>query len=74
MDTRDYQYVLTIAETKSFSRAAEKLFLAQPYLSKFISNLERNLGVRLFDRSKTPLVLTENGRIFAEYAQQMAVQ
>lgn len=71
MDTRDYQYVLTIAETKSFSRAAEKLFLAQPYLSKFISNLERNLGVRLFDRSKTPLVLTENGRIFAEYAQQM---
>ena len=71
MDSRDYQYVLTIAETKSFSRAAEKLFLAQPYLSKFISNLERNLGVRLFDRSKTPLDLTEEGRIFIKYAQQV---
>lgn len=71
MNSRDYQYVLAIAETKSFSRAAEKLFLAQPYLSKLISNLERNLGVRLFDRSKNPLALTEEGQIFVKYAQQI---
>ncbi len=71
MDSRDYQYALTIAETKSFSRAAEKLYLAQPYLSKFISNLERNLGVRLFDRSKNPLSVTEDGQVFMKYAQRI---
>lgn len=68
MESHELEYVLSIAELKSFSRAAEKLYLSQPYLSRFISNLEKRLGVKLFDRSKSPLSLTLAGEIFVEYA------
>ena len=69
MDLRHLRYVQKIAEERSFSKAAEKLFLAQPALSQYILNLERELGTKLFDRSKNPISLTYAGEIFLHKAQ-----
>ena len=66
-----YEYVLTVAEEKSFSRAAEKLFISQPSLSRFIQNLEKELGVELFDRTTVPLKVTYAGEVFVAKARQM---
>ncbi len=71
MTPQQIEYVLAVAEERSFSRAARKLFVTQPTLSKFIINLEANLGVTLFDRSTSPITVTEAGKIFIETANQM---
>ena len=56
------RYFKTIAETEHFTRAAEVLHVAQPSLSKAISNLEAELGVQLFDRGKRSVYLNDYGR------------
>ena len=61
------EYFLTVAEAGSFSRAAEKLYISQPYLSQYVLRLEDEYGVKLLDRKKTPLALTEAGRVYANY-------
>ena len=48
MDTQSLQAFLAVAETQSFSRAAEQLYLTQPAVSKRIATLEDQLGTRLF--------------------------
>lgn len=68
MDTNVIHYVITVAESGSISAAARKLFLSQPALTKQISKLESQLGVKLFDRSKSPILLTEDGAVFLEFA------
>lgn len=68
MDYKQYDYVLTIAEEKSFSKAAKRLFISQPSLSQYINRLEQHLGVSLFDRSTSPLGLTYEGQLFIETA------
>jgi len=65
------EYVLAVAEERSFSKAAKRLFVTQPSLSKFIINLESSLGVTLFDRSSSPITVTEAGNIFIETANRM---
>lgn len=55
------KYVLTIAEEESFSKAAEKLFIAQPALSQYIIHFEKELGQKIFDRSTIPVTLTYAG-------------
>ncbi len=65
---KELKYVLTVAEERSFSRAARKLYIAQPSLSQFILRLEKSLGAPLFDRAKKPLVLTEEGEMYVDYA------
>lgn len=64
-------YMLTVAEEKSFSKAAEKLFISQPALSHCILRLEKQMGVKLFDRSTNPLSLTYAGVVFAQEAKQI---
>ena len=64
---RNPEYFLTVAELGSFSKAAEKLYVSQPYLSQHMLRLEKELGVPLLDRSRTPLRLTEAGRVYANY-------
>lgn len=71
MTPQQIEYVLTVAEERSFSKAAKRLFVTQPSLSKFIINLETSLGVTLFDRSSSPITVTEAGTIFIETANRM---
>ncbi len=60
-------YFLTVARERSITRAAEKLYITQPSLSQHISKLEKDLGVKLFDRTKNPIVITEAGMIYKRY-------
>ncbi len=64
MYTKNPEYFLTVAREGSISRAAEKLYLSQPYLSQCIGRLEQELQMKLFDRSHTPLVLTPQAEDF----------
>lgn len=57
-------YVLTIAEEQNLTRAAKRLFISQPTLTLYLNRLEAELGVKLFDRSKTPITLTEAGNYY----------
>jgi len=77
MDLRYLRYFVTIAEERSFTRAAERLHTVQPSLSSQMKRLEEIVGTPLFDRSKHHLELTEAGRSFLndaryilEYADQ----
>ena len=67
MYVKNPEYFLTIVKERSISRAAEKLYLSQPYLSQYLAKLESNLGAILLDRSHTPLRLTPAGELFVTY-------
>ena len=68
---KDIMYVLTAAECKSISRAAEILCISQPALSRYISKLERELGLALFERSGEGIRLTDAGVIYVKYAREI---
>lgn len=71
MDLSQLEIFLSIAEEKSFSRAAEKMLRTQPAISITIKRLEEELGESLFDRSSKNGSLTEAGRVLLSYAQRM---
>lgn len=71
MELRHLRYFVAVAEQQSFTRAAEKLFIAQPPLSRQIQQLEEELGVTLFERGTRPLKMTEAGQFFHSHAQQL---
>ena len=64
MDFPTLKAFVAVAETASFSRAAEQLFITQPAISKRIAALEDNLGMALFDRLGRTIQLTEAGQMF----------
>jgi len=74
MEFRHLKYFVTVAEELHFSRAAEKLYLTQPALSKQIRVLEKQLQVKLFDRSKQKIKLTRAGEKFLETARQILIE
>lgn len=68
IELRLLQCVVTIADELSFTRAAKRLFLSQPALSRKIGELETSLGVKLFERSTRQVTLTRAGQVFVEEA------
>jgi len=74
MEFHQLRYVCAIAETGSFSRAAERCQVAQPSLSQQVLKLEEDLGARLFDRLGRSVRLTEAGRAFLTHARSILSQ
>lgn len=68
---RDIDYVIAVAECRSISKAAEVLYISQPSLSRYLSNLEQELGVSLFVRTLNGTELTEAGKIYVKYAKEI---
>ena len=70
MFVKNPEYFLTIVKERSISKAAERLYLSQPYLSQYLAKLEGELGVVLLDRSHSPLKLTAAGELFHAYLER----
>ena len=68
MEIKELNYLIAIAEEKSISKAAERLYMAQSSLSQFLTNYESNLGYRLFVRTSNGVRPTESGQLLLEYA------
>jgi DNA-binding transcriptional LysR family regulator len=71
MDMRLFEYALEIYKTKSFTKAASHLHIAQPSLSKQIAKLEQELGVYLFDRKPGTVEVTPDGLCFVKQAEKI---
>jgi DNA-binding transcriptional LysR family regulator len=71
MDLQRLERFLVLAAEKNYSRAAEKLNIPQPHLSRQIQQLEKELGVELFNRQQRPLKLTASGLVFLADVEQI---
>lgn len=71
MELRHLRYFVMVADEKNFTRAAERLHIAQPPLSRQIQQLEEELGVVLIEKGPRPLRLTEAGKFFHAHAQEL---
>ncbi|MEC2345471.1 MULTISPECIES: cidABC operon transcriptional activator CidR [Paenibacillus] len=71
MDIRQMQVLIEVARLRSFTKAAEALYITQPTISKTIKAMEEELGVVLFDRVGKKIELTDAGQIIATQAQQI---
>ncbi|WOE30548.1 MULTISPECIES: DNA-binding transcriptional regulator HcaR [unclassified Acinetobacter] len=74
MELRHLRYFITVAEELNFSKAALRLYTAQPSLSQQIKDLEEDVGVKLLHRTKRKVELTEEGAVFLEQARLTLAQ
>lgn len=71
MTLQQLRYVIQIAASGSMTAAAQRLYMAQSSLSKAVSDLEQEMGIAIFERSATGVVLTDDGERFLAYARQV---
>lgn len=71
MQIRHLAYFKHLAETRNMTAAAEDLFISQSQLSRIVSDIEREIGVPLFDRDKHGMELNGAGRVFLRYVEQI---
>lgn len=72
---KEMEYIYAVYQQKSFSKAAQKLFISQPALSAAVKQAEQRLKVTLFDRSTKPITLTQAGKYYIESVEKiMAIQ
>lgn len=71
MTPEKLNYLLVLAEEQNISRAAKRLFITQPTLTACINKLEKQLGVKLFDRTHNPIRLTNTGKIYLKKMQEL---
>ena len=74
MDYRQLRYFIAVAEELSFSKAARRLHMSQPPLSLQVAAIERELGTRLFDRTRRRVELTQAGLVLLEQARESLAQ
>ena len=74
MTLQQLNYIITISETGSINKAAEKLYVSQPSLTSAIKELEKELGIVLFNRTGRGVTLTADGLDFLPYARQVVGQ
>lgn len=71
MELKEARYILSIYKNKTISKAAEDLFISQPSLSKYLKNIEHQLGIPLFDRINNEYIPTYVGERYLYYAKKI---
>ena len=74
MTIQQLKYIITISENGSLNKAAEVLFITQPSLTSAVRELEKELGITLFNRGGKGVTLTNDGTEFLQYARQVVAQ
>ena len=74
MNTVALRYALEVNRTHSITKAAQNLYMGQPNLSRAIRELEKDLGITLFERTTKGVAPTEKGRLFLEKAETILSQ
>lgn len=71
MDFKELEYVITIAQERNISKAAERLFISQPVLSRFLQKLEDELEISLFERKNRQYIPTYAGELYLDMAKEI---
>ena len=71
MDIRELRYFLAVADEQNITKAAERLYISQPSLSKQMSNLEEEIGAPLFIRGGRKITLTDSGMLLKKRAEEL---
>lgn len=74
MTLQQLKYIITIANTGSLSAAAKELFISQPSLTKAVKELEKEMGITVFNRTNKGISISKDGEIFLGYARQVLEQ
>ena len=74
MTLQQLKYILTISATGSMNKAAEQLYVSQPSLTSSVQELEKEIGIKVFNRSGRGVTLTNDGAEFMQYARQVVGQ
>lgn len=71
MTLQNFKYIITVAETGSITDAAKKLLISQPSLSNAIKEVEKEINLSIFTRSRSGITVTKEGMEFLGYARQV---
>ncbi len=74
MTLQQLKYIIKVAETGTISEAAKELFISQPSLTKAVRELEKEMGILIFDRTNKGISVSKDGEIFLGYARQVVEQ